>query len=94
MTTPTLDQRCKKCDAAAWAIRAEGWECAYCLTPIPTYDQTHSGDCWKWHPECAKGRIERVMAWLDRAEAEIEASAGPTATTVVKHTRRILWGMG
>lgn len=54
---------------------------------------THSEGCWSWHPTCAQDRVRKALAWLDRSLDEIDAGSGPTATTVVKHTRRILRGM-
>ncbi len=26
---------------------------------------THSADCWKWHPECAKKRLEKIEKWVN-----------------------------
>lgn len=60
----------------------------------PSRETTHCADCWQWHPDCARGRIAQALLWLDRAVDEAEAGGGPTATTLAKHTRRILWGMG
>lgn len=63
------------------------------IGPQEPRQTTHGEDCWRWHPSCAQDRIGRALAWLDRSLDEIDAGGGPTATTAVKHARRILRGM-
>ncbi len=39
--------------------------------PMPTFDapqQTHHAECWKYHPECALARIERLEACIGKIQ--------------------------
>ena len=27
--------------------------------------KAHCADCWKWHPECAQSRLQKLLEWLD-----------------------------
>jgi hypothetical protein len=64
---------------------------AVCRALTPR-DASHGVDCWGRHLDCAAGRIDHLLAWLDKSEAEIEAGGGPTGVTLCKHSRRILGG--
>ena len=43
---------------------------------------THSPDCWRVHPECAVGRIERVLKILDHCERLFQDSENDSVVCV------------
>ena len=95
--TSAMNRKCDVCKTREGKYYTGGY--AYCGICLPdTSDMkseppiTHSPDCWRHHPECAVGRIERVLEYASDDDERIihRRLIGPNG--VAKAIRAIIAG--